>query len=80
MFDVTGVIADLSMQVKVGWTIWFAWSVALMGWYRHARVVAPVAPTAPPGRFMPGAVETTNDTWEEGQAYIDSTDPSAVAQ
>lgn len=44
MFDIAATLGDLSTQVKVGWTVWLAWGVVMLGWYRHARVVAPVAP------------------------------------
>jgi hypothetical protein len=80
MSDITALIGDLSAQVKVGWTIWFAWGVVLMGWYHHARIVAPVAPMAPPVRFMPTPADLTNDPNEEGLAYADPTELPGVPQ
>ncbi|NOT27239.1 MAG: hypothetical protein HOP16_14175 [Acidobacteria bacterium] len=43
MFEMATTLGDLSMQVKIGWAIWLAWGVVVLGWYRHARVVAPMA-------------------------------------
>ncbi len=44
MFELTAAIGDLSTPVKVGWTLWFAWGVVSLGWYRHTRVVAVMEP------------------------------------
>jgi hypothetical protein len=44
MFELTAAIGDLSTPVKVGWTLWFAWGVASLGWYRHTQVVPVMEP------------------------------------
>jgi len=69
--DITALIGDLSTQIKVGWTIWFAWGVVLMGWYRHAHVVTPEAVVSPAVRFMPTPADMTNDPNGEELAYAD---------
>ncbi len=57
MSDVTAAVGDLSLQVKVGWAVWLACAVVLIGWYRHARVAAPF--TAAPAAAVQ-AVRFTN--------------------
>ena len=42
MSEMAATLGDLSLQVKIGWAIWLAWGVVSLGWYRHARVVAPM--------------------------------------
>ena len=46
MSDMAAALGDLSIQIKVGWAVWLAWGVVVLGWYRHARIAAPTA--APP--------------------------------
>jgi hypothetical protein len=46
-------IGDLSMQVKLGWAVWLAWGVVVLGWYRHARIAAPTE--TPPGGALHAA-------------------------
>ena len=84
MFEITAVISDLSTPVKLGWTLWFAWGVVSLGWYRHARVVAHVAP-AMPSRFIPApppnaAMEPHEEDPIYGDpTYSDSTGPSTAS-
>ena len=80
MSDITALIGDLSTQIKLGWSIWFAWGVVLMSWYRHARVVAPVALMAPPVRFMPTPADMTNDVNGQELAYADPTELPGIPQ
>jgi hypothetical protein len=76
MFEITAVIGDLSAPVKLGWTLWFAWGVVSLGWYRHARVLAPVAPTMP-SRFMPAPPpDEAMESYEEDPIYDDQTGTS----
>ena len=75
MFEVTAVIGDLSASVKLGWTLWFAWGVVSLGWYRHARVLAPVA--AMPSRFTPASPPDAGmEQYEEDPIYDDPTETS----
>ena len=48
MSEIAATLGDLSLHVKAGWVVWFAWGVVLFGWYRHARIAGPIAaaPTA----------------------------------
>jgi hypothetical protein len=46
MSEMATTLGDLSIQIKIGWAIWVAWGVVVLGWYRHARVVAPMAASA----------------------------------
>ena len=71
MSDIAALIGDLSTQLKIGWMIWFTWGVVLMGWYRHARVTAPVALLTPPVPFMPTPADMTGDPTDEFHAYAD---------
>ena len=88
MFEITGVIGELSAPVKLGWTLWFAWGVVSLGWYRHARVMAHVAP-AMPSRFIPASPsDAVMEPYEEdpiyddptGTSYSDSTESSVATQ
>ena len=80
MSDITAVIGDLSTQIKVGWMIWVAWGVVLMGWYRHARVAVPVESLATRSAFMPTPVDMTHDPIDEGRVYADPTAFPVVQQ
>ena len=44
MFELTAAVGDLSTPIKVGWTVWLAWGIVSLGWYRHARVAEHAAP------------------------------------
>jgi len=80
MFEITSVLGDLSAPVKLGWTLWFAWGVVSLGWYRHARVVAHVAP-AMPSRFIPASSpDTAMESYEEDPIYGDPTGSSVATQ
>ena len=80
MFEITAVLGDLSTPVKLGWTLWFAWGVVSLGWYRHARVVAHVAP-AMPSRFIPAPPhDAVMEPYEEDPIYDDSTGSSVATQ
>jgi hypothetical protein len=80
MFELTAAIGDLSTPVKVGWTLWFAWGVASLGWYRHTRVVAHVAP-AMPSRFIPAPpADAVMEPHEEDPIYSDPTGSSSPTQ
>ena len=72
MFELTAAIGDLSTPVKIGWTLWFAWGIVSLGWYRHARVVVLVAP-APSGRFVPAPANTVMEAHQEDLIYTDPT-------
>jgi hypothetical protein len=71
VFELTSALGDLSTQVKVGWTIWLAWGIVSLGWYRHARVAEHVAP-AMPNRYTP-APPANRERYEEDPDYSDST-------
>ena len=76
MFEITAVIGDLSAPVKFGWTLWFAWGVVSLSWYRHARVLALVAPTMP-SPFIPAPPsDAAMEPYEEDPIYDDSTGTS----
>jgi len=73
MFEITAFLSDLSAPVKLGWTLWFAWGVVSLGWYRHARVMAHVAP-AMPRRFTPASPpDAVMEPYEEDPIYDDPT-------
>ena len=75
MFEITAVIGDLSAPVKLGWTLWFAWSVVSLGWYRHARVLDHVATM--PSRFTPASPPDAGmEPYEEDPTYDDQTETS----
>jgi hypothetical protein len=61
MSDMTAALGDLSMQVKLGWAIWLAWGVVVLGWYRHARIPIPMG--AAPAAGMPPAPFTDPQTF-----------------
>ena len=48
MSEMVATLGDLSLQVKIGWAIWLAWGVVVLGWYRHARVVSPMGVVSAP--------------------------------
>jgi len=75
MFELTAAIGDLSTPVKVGWTLWFAWSVISLGWYRHARVPTPVVSTTP-SRFIPEPADPLRESHQEDLSYSDPTGSS----
>ena len=79
MFELTAAIGDLSTPVKVGWTIWLAWGIVSLGWYRHARIAEHVAP-AMPSRYTPTPPADAQRHEQEqdysdlmGSSYDDST-------
>ena len=73
MFEITAVIGDLSAPVKFGWTLWLAWGIVSLAWYRHARVLAPPMPS----RFIPEPPpDATMEPYEEDPIYDDSTGTS----
>ena len=75
MFEITAVIGDLSSPVKLGWTLWFAWSVVSLGWYRHARVLDLVA--VMPSGFSPASPPDAGmEQYEEDPIYDDPTETS----
>lgn len=82
MFELTAAIGDLSTPVRVGWTIWLAWGIVSLGWYRHARIAEQVAPAMPAGHgHVPPAntephEEDLNDSDPAGSSYDDSTGSS----
>ncbi|MGE0593292.1 MAG: hypothetical protein AB7G23_13115 [Vicinamibacterales bacterium] len=41
-------VADLSVPVRIGWALWFAWCAAQWLWYRRAHQRAPVLVRALP--------------------------------
>ncbi len=52
-------VADLSVPVRIGWALWFAWCAAQWLWYRRARQRAPVLVRAlPSARRASRAVRT----------------------
>lgn len=77
MFELTAAIGDLSTPVKVGWTIWFAWGMISLGWYRHARAVAPVV-SAAPSRFVPTPADTVMEPHQEDLIHPEHAESSAT--
>ena len=75
MFELTAAVSDLSTPIKVGWTIWLAWGVVSLGWYRHARVAEHAAP-AMPSRYTP-MPPADRQLYEEDPNYSDSPGSSA---
>ena len=67
MFELTAAVGDLSTPVKVGWTVWLAWGVVSLGWYRHSRVAEHAAPALPSRHTPPPAADT--QLYEEGPMY-----------
>ena len=84
MFELTSPLGDLSTPVKVGWTIWVAWGIVALGWYRHARVAEHVAPAmsdrytsdAPASRK--GYEHDTNHGDSAGSSYDESAGSSGA--
>ena len=79
MFELTSALGNLSTPVKVGWTIWVAWGIVALGWYRHARVAKHVAP-AVPGRYTvdaPANPERYEDGPDDRDSFGSSYDDSA---
>lgn len=74
MPEIATTLGDLSMQVKIGWAIWLAWGVVVLGWYRHARVIAPM--TAVSGAAM-HAVRFTDATVPSQPSAPESLTPLA---
>lgn len=56
MFDPRAGIAGVSTSVQIGWVVWTAWGVALLGWYRYGRVLVSAVEPAPAPASAPAPV------------------------
>ena len=42
MADVVVLANQIPMPIKVAWILWLVWTIVQVGWFRRARIVAPV--------------------------------------